>query len=1014
MENRNKRLLRILIYAATGGALGLVFLLFFLNVFRQAGNVNLSGSFWQVFFGRPFVMVVLLVPFLNAFVAVIVGTYQDRLDALLIERAESLAETNVRLQQENKEYNELEKIISRGKREWEAIFDAVRDAILVANEEGIIIRCNKTATHWLDLSFYEVINTPVQKTVLGKDESLSIQDLKGEIQIPGRKGWWEVSQYPIELENESHGVIYIFRDVTSRKEAESIILQQKQYQETLLNNSPVAIVTLDMDRKILSCNPGFEELFGYTAEEALGANLDELITTKEMRDEAVRNTDLVYSGDSLKTNSQRKRKDGSLADVEIFGVPLKVENKDVGVLALYHDITELVKARKKAEEADRAKSEFLANMSHEIRTPMNGIIGMIDLTLDTDLSDEQYDFLKTASESADSLLSLLNDILDFSKIEASQLMLEIIEFDLRNTVESVAQTMANRAESKGLEISTLVEPEVFTSVLGDPGRLRQILVNLVGNAIKFTEHGDVFIHTQLQEELEDQIKVKFSVRDTGIGIAPERQRAVFERFTQADGSTTRKYGGTGLGLAISQQLVEMMGGEIGVESEEGVGSTFWFTACFEKQIEILDENEEIFCNFSDLNVLIVDDNDTNHLILTHMLESFGCSVTAIFTGGKAVETLLNARLNHRPFQLVLLDMQMPEMDGEETLRAIRSQALLDDLEVIILTSMGQRGDAALLKDIGCAGYLLKPLKQQELFDAVCDVFGQKNQKSGRQPRFITRHTLSERKRRNVRILVAEDNEVNRKVIVTLLKRKSFSVTAVENGRKAVETMRTGDYNLILMDVQMPEMDGFEATGVIRQTENESEHIPIIALTAHALKGDRERCLQAGMDDYLSKPIEPDQLFEMIETWTKAKAADEESELIVETGIKEPEEKEDQGPLDVQAALVRFSGDTEFFLDMLGDFLESLPEKLVEMQKAADAKDFRLLGVHAHNMKGVSANFNAGELTNLARQLDECCKSGNCQESGQILSDIGESIKKLNDYQTLLQKQLKKINLKRME
>ena len=1006
MENRNKRLLRIFIYAATGGALGLVFLLFFLDVFRQAGNVNLSASFWEVFFGWPFVMVVLLVPFLNALVAVIVGAYQDRLDALLIERAESLAEINARLQQENKEYNDLEKIISRGKREWEAIFDAVRDAILVANEEGMIIRCNKAATHWLDLSFYEVINTPVQKTVLGKGETLSIQDLKGEIQIPGRKGWWEVSQYPIELENESHGVIYIFRDVTSRKEAESIILQQKQYQETLLNNSPVAIVTLGMDRKILSCNPGFEELFGYTAEEALGANLDTLITTKEMRDEAVRNTDLVYSGENLKTNSQRKRKDGSLADVEIFGVPLKVENKDVGVLALYHDITELVKARKKAEEADRAKSEFLANMSHEIRTPMNGIIGMIDLTLDTDLSDEQFDFLKTASESADALLSLLNDILDFSKIEASQLMLEIIEFDLRNTVESVAQTMANRAESKGLEISTLVEPEVFTSVLGDPGRLRQILVNLVGNAIKFTEHGDVFIHTQLQEELEDQIKVKFSVSDTGIGIAPERQRAVFERFTQADGSTTRKYGGTGLGLAISQQLVEMMGGEIGVESEEGVGSTFWFTACFEKQIEIPDESEEIFCNFTDLNVLIVDDNDTNHLILTHMLESFGCSVTAIFNGGKAVETLLNARLKHRPFQLVLLDMQMPEMDGEETLRAIRSQALLDDLEVIILTSMGQRGDAALLKDIGCAGYLLKPLKQQELFDAVCDVFGQKKQKSGRQPRFVTRHTLSERKRRNVRILVAEDNEVNRKVIVTLLKRKSFSVTAVENGRKAVETMRTGDYNLILMDVQMPEMDGFEATGVIRQTENESEHIPIIALTAHALKGDRERCLQAGMDDYLSKPIEPDQLFEMIETWTKAKA-DEESALIVETGIKEPEEKEEQAPLDVQAALVRFSGDTEFFLDMLGDFLESLPEKLAEMQKAADSKDFRLLGVHAHNLKGVSANFNAGELTNLARQLDECCKSGNCQESSQILSDIGDSIKKLNHYQTFLQKQLKK-------
>ena len=821
-----------------------------------------------------------------------------------------------------------------------------------------------------------------------------------------RKGWWEVSQYPIELENESHGVIYIFRDVTSRKKAESIILQQKQYQETLLNNSPVAIVTLDMERKILSCNPAFEELFGYSTQESLGVCLDQLITTKETQAEAIRNLDMVYSGESFKTISQRKRKDGSLADVEIFGVPLRVADKDVGILALYHDISELVEARKKAEEADRAKSEFLANMSHEIRTPMNGIIGMIDLTLDTDLNDEQYDFLKTASESADSLLSLLNDILDFSKIEASQLMLEIIDFDLRYTVEAVAQTMASRAEAKGLEISTLVEPDVFTSVMGDPGRLRQILVNLVGNAIKFTEHGDVFIHTQLLEDMEDHIKVKFSVRDTGIGIPVARQRSIFERFTQADGSTTRKYGGTGLGLAISQQLVEMMSGEIGVESEEGIGSTFWFTACFEKQTEVIEQAEDYFCNFNDLNVLIVDDNDTNHLILTHMLESFGCSVTAIFSGEKAVETLLTARLNHRPFQLVLLDMQMPEMDGEETLRAIRKETLLADLEVIILTSMGQRGDAALLKEIGCAGYLLKPLKQQELFDAVCDVFGQKKQKNGRQPRFITRHTLSERKSRNVRILVAEDNEVNRKVIVTLLKRKSFSVMAVENGRKAVEAVRTGDFNLILMDVQMPEMDGFEATAEIRQTENESVHLPIIALTAHALKGDRERCLQAGMDDYLSKPIEPDQLFEMIETWTKAKV-EEEPVQTEETKTEELELKKEQTPLDVQAALVRFSGDKEFFLDMLADFLESLPEKLTEMQKAVDAKDYRLLGVHAHNLKGVSANFNAGELTDLSRQLDECCKSGNCQESGAILANIKEAVKSLDDYQILLQKQFKK-------
>jgi CheY-like chemotaxis protein/HPt (histidine-containing phosphotransfer) domain-containing protein len=494
---------------------------------------------------------------------------------------------------------------------------------------------------------------------------------------------------------------------------------------------------------------------------------------------------------------------------------------------------------------------------------------MLELMIDTGLTAEQRDYLKTARESADALLTLLNDILDFSKIEAGHLDLEQVNFDLRSTVEGVAVNMAQRAEAKGLEMACLIMHDVPATVRGDPGRLRQVLVNLAGNAIKFTLRGEVVIRVANEAESETHVTLRFSVSDTGVGIPRARQGAIFERFVQVDSSTTRKFGGTGLGLTISKQLVEMMGGTIGIESEVGVGSTFWFTGVFEKQPEFVEASTSTVVDIHDMHVLVVDDNGTNRMILTKMLENFGCRINSISSGKEAVKALRSSQERGDPYRLVLLDLQMPEMDGEQTLTAIKADPNVREVTVIILTSMGHRGDAARLEALGCAGYLLKPIKQAQLYDAILAVFGQRLQITDEiRSQLITRHTLSEQKRQSTRILLAEDNPINQKLAITLLQKAGYPVDVVENGVQAVEGLKAKHYHLVLMDVQMPEMDGFEATQRIREYEAGKSHIPIIAMTAHAMKGDRERCLAAGMDDYLSKPIEPQELFDKISQWAE--------------------------------------------------------------------------------------------------------------------------------------------------
>ena len=746
---------------------------------------------------------------------------------------------------------------------------------------------------------------------------------------------------------------------------------------TLAVASPVGIFQVDADGKCVYANPTLEEMTGRSIDKLLGDGWVKMAEPQKQARILADWHNSVRTGNDFQSLLRIFKLSGEdrLLQVRAAHVTDK-EGKSLGYVGTMEDVSDrkaveraLRQAKEAAESANRSKSEFLANMSHEIRTPMNGILGMTQLALDTELLPEQRTYVETVKSSADALLRILNDVLDFSKIEAGKLDLEVIDFDLRETVGAMARTVAMRAHDRGLEMACHILHNVPDRLLGDAMRLRQVLLNLVGNGIKFTEQGEVVVHVHCAARSETNVLLQFEVRDTGIGIPLEKQALIFEAFAQADGSTTRKYGGTGLGLTISTQLVHKMGGRMWVKSEPGKGSSFFFELPFGLAPQ---QDKPALAgpipSLENLPVLVVDDNPTNRHILQDMLGNWGMKPTLAESGPTALALLQVAAQAGRPFPLVVLDVMMPEMDGYVVARQIKENPATADAAILMLTSGNSRGEARHCRELGVA-FMVKPIQQSELFDAI--ITGLTPPRNGKETRRPVDKPLPEA-RCPLRILLAEDNVVNQRVAVMTLEKIGHKVTVVAHGKAALGKLESEEFDVVLMDVQMPIMSGEEATACIRQGERgTARHLPIIAMTAHAMKGDRERLIRAGMDDYLAKPIQSAELMRVLARFTPGEASAEREPPLV----------------DRSAALACMGGDATILADIAGLFLEDGPRMVAEIQSAIASQDAGALHRAAHTLKGSLGYLGAHRTEALAQQLEALGRAGQVEQAAPIAAEL---------------------------
>ncbi|MCP4576228.1 MAG: PAS domain S-box protein [Deltaproteobacteria bacterium] len=810
----------------------------------------------------------------------------------------------------------------------------------------------------------------------------------------------------------------ILRDVSERKQAEEKIKQYSENLEemvekrtselveseekyrTILENIEDGYYEVDFSGNLTFFNDAVCRISGYSEDELMGMNNRQYMD-EENASKLYREYNKVY-----KTGMPSKRLDwevikkGEKTGFLESSISLVVDSEDqpMGFRGIVRDVTErkelereILEKRRQAEEATKAKSQFLANMSHEIRTPLNGIIGMAELALDTKLDSNQKNIFHTINTEAGSLQDVINEILDFSKIEAGKFDLEEIPFDLRITIEDVANSFAYRAEQKGLDFISFLAPDVPSRLIGDPTRLRQIVVNLTGNALKFTREGELYIKGELVEMIGDRVKIRFSIKDTGIGIPKDKQATVFESFTQADGSTTRNYGGTGLGTTISKQLAEMMGGEIGLDSEVGKGSTFWFTALFGEQEEKKKIPAAIDLDLSNLKVLIIDDNQTNRFVLMEYLKSWGCLPVEAVEGKEALIVFRDAVSCESPFDLILTDFQMPEMSGFDLAKEIKTMEILKEVPIIVLTSSGRKGDSKSCKEIGVNGYLTKPIRQNELRKAIVSVLGlSTGRKAGSLPELVTRHSVAEDYRKEIQVLLVEDYPTNQQVAMRHLSRAGYQVDLAEDGSQAVKAYKRKNYNLIFMDIQMPIMDGYAATQEIRKIETRNleqstiQRVPIIAMTAHAMKGYRERCLETGMDDYIAKPLRRKELLTIAEKWTSGIY---DCRLMPDDCIALRGNQESEAPMEYAKALEEFEGDEAFLMEVLEGFIGNVTSQIGIIREAISDGDSEIVRREAHSIKGGAANLTADELSKIAFELENIGRSGMLEEGIDSLQKL---------------------------
>ena len=883
-------------------------------------------------------------------------------------------ELRIRIQETERQLKELHADQSL----LESLMETIPDDIYFKDREGRFLRINRAkalrsglpdprlACGMTDADFFQeehADSSMAKEREIMEQGTPLIDEVEKLIWPDGHTSWVSATKVPLrDRQGNIIGTVGISRDVTVHHEMEAALQVERDRLRTLIDNLPDHIFIKDRQGRFVTVNSTLVSALGKQSESELIGLADREIFDLTLA--KVFEADDQQVMDDGKTLLNREEElvtaDGSRRTILTTKVPLRNKSGAVfGLVGICRDITErklveeeLRRAKDAAEVASRAKSDFLANMSHEIRTPMNAVIGMTELLLDTQLQPEQRDFLETIRDSADSLLEIINDILDFSKIESGKVELESYPIEVREWLGDTVRTLAIRAHAKKIELAFEIDEAVPQFVMGDGLRLRQIVLNLVGNAIKFTAHGEVVASVQVESQTDDEIQLHFAVRDTGIGISPDQISRVFEAFEQADTSMTRRFGGTGLGLSISSRLVSLMGGRIWVQSKLGEGSTFHFLVNFTKPKASSSPSSDAhdLVMVTGLRVLIVDDNDTNRRILLKMCQNWQMQPTAVGDAATALEILRLASKSGPPFDLVLTDASMPEVDGFTLASHIRQDDKISSVIVMMLTSLDQKQGTQELDSLGIRSYLVKPVKQSDLFDAIMQAMD--GRRLDRPAPVELQQTASQLP--PLSILLAEDSLANQKLAIGLLKRWGHTVTVANNGREAVDLAAKTDYDLILMDIQMPELDGMEATALIRQEQTRSgKRVPIIAMTAHAMKGDRKLCLDAGMDDYVSKPVRPhDLLAAMLPFFisgTKSATAADTRERTPQRSAS-VEDLPAEVRIDWSAARSRVLEDEDLLREVIDAFLSEAEVLAVDLSKALTSADSQSVCRLAHTLK----------------------------------------------------------------
>ena len=810
----------------------------------------------------------------------------------------------------------------------------------------------------------------------------------------------EYTSMPIKKDDRIVGAVVTFMDIAERKKAQAEIQKLSRNFSDFLESTSDLVYLKDTELRYMACSKPLSDMLGYTDwRDIIGKTEAEVQNeNSRIRFNEEPEKQIIEKGSEIELTEDIIKLDDESGWVNTIKKPLKSdEGKIVGILSISRDITKmknaeaaLAKAKEEAEEATRAKSDFLANMSHEIRTPMNAIIGMSHLALKTDLDPKQYDYLKKIDVSAKSLLGIINDILDFSKIEAGKLDIESLDFRLEEVLDNTATVAGIRTQEKKLELLFKIDPSVPTTLIGDPLRLGQILINLSNNAVKFTDKGQIIVSTELLRKDNSQVTLKFSVHDTGIGMTAEQVDKLFQPFSQADSSTTRKYGGTGLGLTISKRLVNMMGGEIWVESTPGLGSTFSFSANFSIGKGKAIKRHKPAPRFHGMKTLVVDDNPTSREILQEMLESFSFDVTLAASGPEGIKELEKATGN-RPFELVVMDWKMPGMDGIEASRRIKHHdGLVKIPAIIMVTAYGREEIMKQAEGIGLESFLLKPVTSSILFDAIAQAFGEAELTSSRGVQRYEQEDETLKYIQGAKILLVEDNEINQQVAMEILEGAGLKIFLATDGQKAVNAVIENEYDAVLMDIHMPVMDGYTATREIRK-EHRLKALPIIAMTANAMAGDREKCLEAGMNDHVTKPIDPEGLIKTLIKWIEpsdrkiqfdsVKAGTEGKPALGNDTIAELD------GISVEKGLMNLGGNKRLYRKLLFQFFDANRDLADEIKEALTKKDRSVSVRLAHTVKGVAGTLGAGELAQAAGQLERNLKTEDTTKISSSLSNF---------------------------